>query len=121
KIQQSVTEAFGTQWLKSVRPNIVTYNLLESAKEAKSNSDMDLLLDAVTGVSGLYPEVDVTQHVFLCPEELYVARFKEKAVRFNFDPTPWISWSEGDIDVLDNIGRVFCIRKGASFKSAGDQ
>lgn len=121
ELQQTAVEAFGARWTKKIRPNIVIYNLLESNNGATETADSNLLLEAATDVSGLYKGTNVLQHVFMCPEDLYVARFRKKAERFKFDPTPWISWSEGDIDLLDDIGRVFCVRQGANFESVGDQ
>lgn len=72
-------------------------------------------------IARLYPGVSVLQKIALCPEELYVERFLQKARRFDFDPKPWIDWSEGDNDIVGEVDKVFCIRVGAKFESSGDK
>ncbi len=84
------------------------------------DSDIEIIRSVVAQLSHLYPDSTVFHNIILCPEELYRRRFREKIERMGDDPALWIDWSEGDIEVVEGVGAVFCVRLGAFFQSDGD-
>ncbi|MBP9781364.1 hypothetical protein KBC89_01795 [Candidatus Woesebacteria bacterium] len=83
--------------------------------------EIETIRSVVAQLSDLYPNSSVSHNIVLCPEELYTQRFREKIERMGDDPAPWIDWSEGDIEFVEGIGAVFCVRSGAFFQSEGDR
>lgn len=121
--QLQIRELFGRQWTTEVGQGLMFYQPLEF--QGQQISDINRVRQTISGVNSrialLYPEISISQQIVLCPDEFYVQRFIDKAKRFGFDPKPWIDWSEGDIDSLDGVGKLFCIRVGANFQSPGDE
>lgn len=84
-------------------------------------TEIDTVLDRI---SELFPDSRLKQRVVFCEPRFYTTRFIGKSSREDFDPAPWVEWSEGDIDLLEDSGarvKAFFIKLGASFSCDADK
>lgn len=111
-------ELFGHVWEVVKKDNIIFYQLHGSYAENSSLIEAILVVD--NELRRLYATVgEFVNNVVLCPENVYIYRFKKQLDKDGIDFDLW-SWSEGDIDMVDGI-RYFCIKIGAEFLSDSDR
>jgi hypothetical protein len=118
----STTNLFEREFASDLKNGILFYIPVGSeVSESELLRIQEDIIKANTDISLLYPGIEVLQQIVLCPLEFYKERFKKKAKANGYDPAPWIEWSEGDIDTVNNIDLLFCLNIDAKFESEGDR